>query len=101
MAAPGKKAMCGGGGLPPAISIMARAFSAAAAAIRLLFSASDSSGDLKRKDGSIPGGIGYGESLKRSKRMLYYVLYASRCRWSCGMGRSLRVHGSWCVKMWQ
>ena len=47
----------GWGGLPPVIIIIALAFSAAAAAaIRLLFSASESRGDLNKKDGSIPGG---------------------------------------------
>ena len=46
------------GGGRPVIIIIALAFSAAiAAAIRLLFSASESNGDLKRKEGSIPGGI--------------------------------------------
>ena len=39
------------------MNIIALAFSAAAAAaIKLLFSASDSNGDLKRRLGSIPGG---------------------------------------------
>ena len=48
----------GEGGGRPVIIIIALAFSAAiAAAIRLLFSASDMNGDLNRKEGSIPGGI--------------------------------------------
>ena len=49
----------GPGGLAPII-IMALAFSAAAAAaMRLLFSASLKRGDRNRNDGSIPGGIAY------------------------------------------
>ena len=59
MAAPGNIP----NGLPPGpgppMNIIALAFSAAAAAaMRLLFSASESRGDLKRKLGSIPGGSG-------------------------------------------
>jgi hypothetical protein len=71
MAAPGKNPKgAGGGGRQPAISIM-RAFSAAAAAIRLLFSASESKGERKRKVGSIPGGMdAYGESLREEEMML-------------------------------
>ena len=58
----------GGGGLP-LIIIIALAFSAAiAAAIKLLFSASESNGDLKRKEGSIPGGIIPYGSLELKKR---------------------------------
>ena len=54
---PGWGNMGGPGGLAPII-MMALAFSAAAAAaMRLLFSASLNRGDRKRKEGSIPGGI--------------------------------------------
>ena len=57
------------GGGRPLIIIMALAFSAAiAAAIKLLFSASESNGDLKRKEGSIPGGIIPYGSLEIRKR---------------------------------
>lgn len=64
----GKNSPGGGGGanifeglgppeLEPCIIIMARAFSAAAAAaIKLLFSASLNNGERNKKDGSIPGG---------------------------------------------
>jgi hypothetical protein len=65
---PGKKAGGGPGGAGPRRPlniIMALAFSAAAAAaIRLLFSASDSSGDRSRKDGSMHGPGNPKESLK-------------------------------------
>ena len=51
--------------------IMALAFSAAAAAaIRLLFSASDKSGDRKRKEGSIHGDGNPKESLKINKNIV-------------------------------
>ena len=57
--------MIGPGGRAPII-IKARAFSAAAAAaIRLLFSASLNKGDRKRKEGSMPGGKLLNPSLKK------------------------------------
>ena len=55
----------GPGGLAPII-IMALAFSAAAAAtIRLLFSASLNNGERNRNEGSIPGGNAYESLLKK------------------------------------
>lgn len=68
---PGKKPGGGPGGagpLRPLNIIMALAFSAAAAAaMRLLFSASDKSGDLSKKDGSMQGDGNPNESLKHWK----------------------------------
>ncbi len=60
---------------PAALNILALAFSAAAAAaMRLLFSASDRRGDRKRNEGSIPGGMPY-ESLQKINKMLIFVEY--------------------------
>jgi hypothetical protein len=56
--------------MPPPI-IKALAFSAAAAAaMRLLFSASDKSGDRNRNDGSMQGDGNPNESLKKKKFFL-------------------------------